>query len=204
MIYGLTKLFKRGCVICLYTTYKCNLRCPYCINHLLVSDDIKGMLSCPEIGPWGWYDLISNFPVPVKEIFLSGGDPMLYPNISRLVDVLLQTGAHVVLFTNMMTRRKITARSRRFRIQATLHESAGKERFYDNVEYYRQQHHQVHVELFGTKAKKGQRTIKTKETDIDECRELKRFKFTPDGKLWISDSHLSDTYYRRPDENNGS
>jgi len=194
LIYGLTKKFKRGCTICLYTTYRCNLACPYCINYLLVGKT-TGEFYCPEVTPSKWYNLINDFPVPVKEVILSGGEPMLYFQIDELIHALLNTGVHVVIFTNGTVRKRLSVKSHRFRIQMTLHESCDRKVFYDNVAYYKRQY-PVHIERFGDKEKRGVRTIKTSEKDIAICRNLKRFKFTPDGRLWMNDNELSDTYWR--------
>jgi hypothetical protein len=89
-------------------------------------------------------------------------------------------------------------KSDRFKIQATLHEQATS--FWENLEWYRQWV-RVDVDLFGSKNtrrdKEGiRRKIKYNEVNKELSLDSKRFMFTPDGRLWINDRMIGNTYLK--------
>jgi organic radical activating enzyme len=72
----------------------------------------------------GWKEIINAFPIKIKEVFISGGEPTLISWLPDLCNWLLDKGYHVTVFTNLhipifLIRVK---RSRRFQIYATFHQ----------------------------------------------------------------------------------
>jgi len=112
----------------------------------------------------------------------------------------LPLGFHISLFSNLLIKRDLSKiKSDRFRIEATLQDEKYRKRFYDNVKLYRQWV-RVDIDLWGDKLIKRKRfslvkyRAKLEEKDSYICLDMKRFKFTPDGRLWTNDREIGDTY----------
>ena len=197
MRYGVSKLFKRGIDIGILPTYKCNLDCEHCCNKF----GRKGnRFDSKEITPDDWYRLISRFPVKIRELHYTGGEPLLYKDIQELTLKLLPLGFHISLFSNLLIKRDLSKiKSNRFRIEATLQGEKYREKFYHNVNHYRQWV-RVDIDLWGDRLVKRspfslvKYRAKLEEKDSSVCLDMKRFKFTPDGRLWVNDREIGDTY----------
>ena len=199
MRYGLSKLFKRGSTIGILPTYKCNLDCSYCSNKF---GRVGNKFDSIEITPDDWYRLLKNFPVKIRELHITGGEPFIYKDIQELILKLLPLGFHISLNTNLLIRRDLSmVESDKFRITGTLHNQKNVDKFYSNVDFYRQWV-RVDTDVFGGtgfgRAKRNRKgeAIKGKmgEKDSYLCLDMKRFKFTPDGRLWVNDREIGDTY----------
>jgi len=197
MRYGLSKLFKRGIDIGILPTYVCNLDCEHCCNKF---DREGNKFKSKELTPDDWYRLISIFPVKIRELHFTGGEPFLYKDIQELTLKLLSLGIHISLFSNLLIRRDMSKiKSDKFRIEATLHNEEDSDKFYSNVDYYRQWV-RVDIDLWGDKLIERNRFDKVKyrpklkEKDSTVCLDMKRFKITPDGRIWPNDREIGDTY----------
>ena len=196
MRYGIRRRLRRGIRVCIFPTYRCNLSCPYCSNNLERSGTI---FRSEEIRPLDWERLIKNFPVKIREVVISGGEPLLYFEIQRLILLLLDLDLMVMMNSNLMIKRNLSIlKSDRLRVEATLHEGVDKTKFYSNVQHYRQwfkvdvdffTDHNWPIRFLGFKGKKLM-----SEDESYLCLDMKRFKFTPDGRLWINDREIGDTY----------
>ena len=199
MRYGMSKLIKRGITIGMLPTYKCNLDCEYCSNKF---GRIGNKFDSSEITPDDWYRLLSSFPVKIRELHITGGEPFMYKQIGELILKMLSLGFHVSLNSNLLIKRDLSmVKSDKFRIEATLHNFKDVVKFHSNVAYYRQWV-TVDIDLFGdgrlkdNKRNKAGIAIKAKMGDKDSyvCLDMKRFKFTPDGRLWTNDREIGETY----------
>lgn len=196
MRYGLTKRFSRGITIGMLPTYKCNLDCSYCANKYGRQGN---KFDSKEILISDWYRLISNFPIKIRELHITGGEPMLYAGIQFLVEKLLTLGFHISLNSNLLCKRDFSnVISDRFRIEATLHDHDREDRFFENVEYYRQWV-RVDIDIFAKEkvyrnSKTGIAYKKLMDPESPICLDMKRFKFTPDGRLWTNDREIGDAY----------
>jgi hypothetical protein len=93
-LYGKSLWFKRGLMINVYLTLRCNLNCPDCCVQ-------ANRTPCPESTPAEWYEFFERFPERIKEVSLSGGEPHLYPAFPEVANWLLEHGIHVSLATNL-------------------------------------------------------------------------------------------------------
>ncbi len=200
MRYGITKKFKRGITIGMLPTYKCNLDCVHCSNKYGREGN---KFDSAEIAPADWYRLISRFPVKIRELHITGGEPFLYPQIQDLIIILLPLGFHISLNSNLLLKVPLDkVKSDRFRIEATLHEPryfpSRAKRFWENRSYY-QQWVRVDVDIFADKntrrnTRTGMKFKKLMSPKNPVCLDMKRFKFTPDGRLWTHDREIGDLY----------
>ena len=118
--YGIFKRFKRGIKVSINPSWRCNLNCEYCILKT------SGVEKYPDINPTRsleyWKEWITTFPVKIREVALSGGEPTLVPYFADLVNWLLDEGYYVLVFTNLTTLKiKEIKPSRRLRVEATHH-----------------------------------------------------------------------------------
>ncbi len=132
-VYGLAKRMKRGIRLKIFPTFKCNLDCAYCGNDLGVGLD---PIDRKTLDVDDWVDLIQSFPVRVREVVISGGEPTIYPGMVTFINKLLELGYFVTVFTNLTNKYLInTNKSFRLRIYATFHgRHYDKNRFLSN--YY--------------------------------------------------------------------
>ena len=196
MRYGVRKLFRRGIDVGILPTYRCNLDCSYCSNKFGREGD---KFDSTEISPDDWYRILSRFPVRIKELHITGGEPFLYVPIQELILKLLPLGFNISLVSNLLVWRDLSkVKSDRFRIEATLHNPKQEHIFYRNVKLFRE-FVRVDVDLFGeTRVKRNKDGVATKmkmgEEDSYKCLDMKRFKITPDGRIWPNDREIGDTY----------
>jgi organic radical activating enzyme len=130
MLYWTLKKLKTGISIGLAPTYRCNQNCWYCGNKM--GGDV--FPKCPEINWEQWRDNIINFPLKIKEVVLSGGEPCIYPEIEKLVNWLLDNGYFVQFYTNLARPGIITKfkRSKRLILFANFHHTFfGKDEIWD-------------------------------------------------------------------------
>ena len=74
----------------LHLTYKCNLKCKYCYNK-----DIRNYFS--ELSMNKWEKIISSISPFAKNVIITGGEPFLFKNIDRVVDMLKSANMSVII-----------------------------------------------------------------------------------------------------------
>ncbi len=119
MKYGILRRLKRGIRLDVMPSYKCNRNCSYCI----LKEGGDQMPTSEEQNFIYWAKYIETFPLKISEIYLSGGEPSIYPNVDLLVNYFLENKICVTVFTNLMDIKlisKITP-SDRLRFSATHH-----------------------------------------------------------------------------------
>ena len=89
-------LRSKGSRATIVTTTTCNLHCDYC--PMFIYGDVKKYDIC-TVEEWqGW---LKRFPIKLSLIFVSGGEPSIYPHIVPLVNWLITQGYHIIIFTNL-------------------------------------------------------------------------------------------------------
>lgn len=97
-LYGKTLWFRRGVNITLFLSYRCNIYCPYCSLAQINGKYPQG----EELTLEQWKEKFDRgFPVKIKEVYLSGGEPSLVPYIAEFANYLIDKGYHVCLFSNL-------------------------------------------------------------------------------------------------------
>jgi len=126
-LYGLVRL-KKGIRLSTTITFRCNYKCKYC-NMTIPSG---GWLKSKENSVMDWVDFIERFPLKVKEVNISGGEPtLLIATLIGYINTLLNKGYFVTLYTNLSNPKllELVNPSFRFRILTTYHHTANKEKF---------------------------------------------------------------------------
>jgi len=120
--YGFLKRLHRGVRVKIFPTFKCSLNCYYCGNkgegdNRPSDDNLRRTLSLDE---WKWQ--LSHFPVKIREVVISGGEPTIWPEFIELASWILDQGWFLTVFTNL-TNKKLAdlPESNRLRIYATFH-----------------------------------------------------------------------------------
>ncbi|MSQ93745.1 MAG: adenosyl-hopene transferase HpnH [Gemmataceae bacterium] len=177
----ITRVKKFPLVLMLEPLHACNLTCTGCGRIREYEDTIKEKLSVEEC-----LQSVDEAGAPI--VSLCGGEPMIYPEIGRLVREILKKRKHIYLCTNGMF------------IKKKLHEFKPTSRFFFNVHLDgMQKTHDLCVEregvfdaaIEGIKAAKAAgfmvctNTTVFKETNLDEIDELYAFltKLGVDGFL---------------------
>ena len=90
-----------GCRLYWFMTRRCNFNCPYCFRE---SGSEKGMTSDSDCGKYGSEHIARRFDETGKvwHIYMTGGEPLLYPNFVSLAE-LLTRGHYISLSTNLST-----------------------------------------------------------------------------------------------------
>lgn len=77
----------------LYLTFRCNLNCAYC-------DGGSGVrfpqMSCPELPLSGWEKILQALVPHTDVLMLSGGEPLLYPDLPGLLHYARRIGFHFI------------------------------------------------------------------------------------------------------------
>jgi hypothetical protein len=190
-LYWKTLLFKRGITIALVLTYDCQLHCPYCI--------LKATGGYPQSDTstfLQWKDFIDRFPVRIKEVYLTGGEPTLYPHFVELTNYLLDKGYHVTVFSNLLDRKLLWIQmSYRFLITATYHHHTDSRIFVKNYNEITKLH-RVDVHELGYKALSLNSKVMPLVSDPNEIGGY-NFTVTPDRKIYIGckDAVIDKTTY---------
>jgi organic radical activating enzyme len=142
MIFGLTRRLKRGSKLMLFLTFKCTINCDYCSLGYFGK-----RVTSAEISLDDWKYLVESFPVKLREIRISGGEPMLMPYYSDLINWLLDRGLHVIVYTNLSVLKLDVHKSYRLIYIATYHKGLAKHKFIKNLsayqKFYNVQTHQI-------------------------------------------------------------
>jgi len=178
MRYGLRKKFKRGIIVSAMVTFRCNLDCAYCSNKFVTGE----MPKSNEMTLDGWIDKLERFPIKIKEVIITGGEPFLYKHTDDLITYLTNKGIMVAIFSNLLIRRNITYRGDLLRIEASNHLGVNQKKFYDNLDYYRSM---VRVDYKKFEENKVSRGKFETENDND-CLDNPRFIIAPNGRIYIN------------------
>ena len=125
-LYGLVR-FKRGIRLSTSITFRCNYYCNYC-NMTIPSGKWP---KSEEKTIREWMNFLKTFPLKIKEVNVSGGEPTLIKGLPGHINWMLKKGYFVTLYTNL-TNPKVINRinpSFRFRVLTTYHHHAEKEQF---------------------------------------------------------------------------
>lgn len=76
-------------------TYGCNLRCPFCHNALLVTEQSEGGISAEEV-----LSFLSTRKAMLEGVCITGGEPLLQPDIEDFLRKIKDMGFLVKLDTN--------------------------------------------------------------------------------------------------------
>lgn len=135
--YGLRKRLVRGDSMLLFLTFRCTLKCDYCALKYI---DGKYPES-DEITLSEWKRIVKSFPRKIREVKITGGEPMLMPWFPEFVNWLIDEGYFVLVITNMTLKKEIKE-SYRLIFIATNHEGSKFQ-----LPYYRK--HRVKVDKIG-------------------------------------------------------
>lgn len=151
--YGLMKRIRRGVRISIALTFKCYLKCPYC-----VVDKPTG--KTPQTKESTLSELIhfvkNQFPYRLREVKLTGGSPELHPEFVNFTNWLLSEGYFVQIYTNLVNPKILMKLKRTFRLMfiASYHHtkewrSMSPEQYTKNYNIVKK-HYRVVVEEIGT------------------------------------------------------
>ena len=76
-------------------TYGCNLRCPFCHNALLVTEESAGGISTEEV-----LSFLSKRKGMLEGVYVTGGEPLLQPDIEDFLRAIKEMGFSLKLDTN--------------------------------------------------------------------------------------------------------
>lgn len=176
-----------------FLTFRCNLDCGYCTLKFADGEmPVSEELTLDE-----WKEILSNqFPRPIKEVILSGGEPMLMPYFSELVNWLLDEGKFVCIFSNLLTSNGLKVKPNvRYRIHATYHKSGNLDRFNKNLEKYSKKY-RVNVDEIG-----GQPLVSgswnKRYVDLSDTQYCIGFFYSPDGRLMTNFDTLTRQYAKK-------
>jgi hypothetical protein len=126
-LYWKTCILKGGRRVNLHVTYACNRKCAYCGLKMPHGRTPKAKYSTTD----EWKDFLDRFPVRVREIYICGGEPTVYPQFTELINWLLSEGYHIVVYTNLSHPEKLLEipKNYRFSVLATFHHDDDPERF---------------------------------------------------------------------------
>lgn len=126
--YGKTLRLRTGCSVAINLSFRCNFHCRYC-NMTLVTGRTPVVQKEMPMDYWQFF--LRAFPVKVKEIFITGGEPTLVPWMTVFVSWLLKEGYHVTIFTNLFQYDVFLGIKPHYRLQisATFHHQDSKSRF---------------------------------------------------------------------------
>ncbi len=126
-IYYKTMLLRRGISLVALITSRCNFNCPYCAMHIACGGKVP---QCPESTFEEWKQLIDRFPVKIREVSVSGGEPTLHKDFEKIVEYLLKF-THVKVYSNLTHPERLMnlKKNHRLSVHATFHHSDDPGRF---------------------------------------------------------------------------
>jgi MoaA/NifB/PqqE/SkfB family radical SAM enzyme len=134
-----------------------------------------------------WKEFVKSFPVKIKEVTISGGEPTLYPDFVELVNWLLDEGYHVKVFTNLSGNAKLSELKRSYKliIKATCHTWTGMPgEWFKNLYHEVKKRHRIDAFEIGDKKMLDFTELKPLITE-EEGIETRYFRVTPDRRLVI-------------------
>ncbi len=175
-IYKFAMLFavKYGEHICIKPTMKCSLRCEYCI----VTKTTGKTPQYKEVNYKEWIELIDNIDPSV--ITFSGGEPLLYDGIEKIVNYATKKCMFVCFSTNLLSLNGLKfTNKRRIFFFSTYHKKK-KELFDRNYKIYKRLGYNVSVYEFGEKTFEYSKFKKLKDKQSNSFIEI----YSPDLRKW--------------------
>jgi len=200
--YGLLKRLRRGVKLNIYLTMKCNLNCDYCCWKF---GDGKTPIIKNELTLRDWQQRIKRFPQRIREISISGGEPMLVSCFVNLVNWCLDEGYFVNVFTNLSYLKQGIKRSYKLKFCATYHEDMMLGKFKRHLRNYRNLYRvdidEIRTNEFKDSMKKKECKVGDVIIDLPECNCL-GFIYMPDGALFTEALDILEYYksirWKRP------
>lgn len=168
-LYEVIRFFRRGEVVAIKPTLKCNYKCPDCAEYFdgkyLKRPDCNIQLSAFQ-----WYDKIMTLHPRIKNIIISGGEPTIYPEFAILTNLFLDSKIPVAVATNLSIPGvfKDVRRSRRLYIHSTFYpDQVNQEVFKAALEMVRSMHYYVGVyELYSIDGSRRKKRHVKDEDDV--------------------------------------
>ena len=188
--YAIRKRFKRGITLTIAVTWKCNLMCPKCA---LACDGKMPKDSSSEID---WIGYIKTFPVKIKEIYLTGGEPHLYDKLIPLSNWILDNGYMLTIFSNntMIDKYLKIIQHRNLRFNITYYDGVHEK--YKWLLNYKllSKRHTVHVDEIESHVFYFSRTKPQTNDGKRKIPNKGHLRVGPDGQIYRSCFELSDSY----------
>ena len=175
--YSLLHRLKRGASISISPTFRCNYRCEYCTLRIASDNPRKVKESTLD----EWIRFIDNFPLKLKEVHITGGEPTLMPYLNALTVELINRRILVTIFTNLS--HEITAPTSNYlRIQASYHHSqANAVTFYETYTRLKKQGYQITIDEIGNKLLSLPTNVKQQLKTVEDLETVKpRIRIAPD------------------------
>ena len=177
MRYGIRKRLKCGESLLLFLTFRCTLKCDYCALKYI---DGKYPES-KEIELSEWKRIVKSFPRKIREIKITGGEPMLMPWFPEFVNWLAKEGYSVFIISNLTLQKKFK-KSDKVMINCTYHKSANKTKWLRNLAYYKD--FQIKIDEIETGEIVGSDVKELCHREYgDTC---EGFIYSPEGKLFTN------------------
>ena len=188
--YGIMKRLRKGDSALLFLTFRCTLKCSYC--SLKYIDGIYP--SSSEIDLSDWKRIVKDFPRKLREIKITGGEPMIQPYFVEFVNWLTDNGYFVFVLTNLTIKVKGLKPSNKLMLCATHHQGIDADKWKKNLEHY-QKDFRVEVEEidFGEVDGSYVKNLGYRESG-DTCM---GFLYAPDGKLYTRFNELVEAHVSR-------
>jgi len=128
-------------------TFRCSGTCKMCCQKFLLG--YRPIVE--ETNFTGWVKFFKRFPYKIKEVYVSGGEPVLHKDFVRIVNYLLGCGYYVRIYTNLKNIDKFREIKQCYRlsIKATYHHNESLEIFDMNYKALKMIH-SVEVDEFET------------------------------------------------------
>ena len=179
--FGVLKRLKRGIRVHIYPTLDCTLKCKYCVNLFKTGERPK----IDEISVSDWMQIIETFPVKIREVVLSGGEPMKYKDFHKLVNRILDSGRFVTVWTNLTLNNGLKCKSSyRLRFGASYHNCYNLDKWSIRLKKYRKKF-RVDIDELETTFINGSNSKHILKTEDEQnyCLNRPKLSFAPDGKL---------------------
>ena len=188
MRYGIHTRLRKGRRISLFNTLRCPLQCSYCSlrtgNKCLPFIENK---KTKENNLTEWELLLLNLFrfMPIREIYITGGEPTLRDDVSDLINFLLGEDKCVTMHSTLWTDNAMNIiKTDKFRILSTFHRDDNKERYIKNLNQY-QSKYRVDVTEIG-KQQLSMSTVKPFELQGEGIAgQTERFAISPDGHIFV-------------------
>ena len=182
--YGVLKRLRRGINLHIFLTFKCTLNCSYCANEFYQDSKPLSAILTPD----EWMEKIESFPVKIREVTLTGGEPMLYPGFVTLCNKILDSGRFIKVITNLTRNTGLNVKSSyRIRYFATWHNISDLTCWVERLKEYRKKFRVDATELETSKIKGSTRKkIFDSDKDKDDCIDHKYLIYAPDGSFTLT------------------
>jgi len=194
--FQIASYVRRGVTLNIVQSWKCNLSCDYCSWRIgtdgYPSDRRGGRKFTTK--QWRWF--VNEFPVKVRVIHVTGGEPTISDVTLDFIDWCLGRGFLVYVITNLTNDNLLRVRkSWRLRIEATCHAGCDEAKWLARLKRVGKKHRGIHVKELGGKRlplpsdQKGWDTIPLLWSPKRD-----RFMVGPDGCMFLSAGERANYY----------